>query len=237
MVMEKCPSGKATVNLSALYDELVCMLGRTQQKWGDFLIPLVESCLPKDVLMAWERNRTKSDERDDSRSLENLISFNSSYNGVSHVLVTKGSLVVSNPEWLPAEKLEAVKAKFYQPEQKAYATLQTVAGVRRFLLLMPAEEQLPIHSFHCSLKKNDKTLLTWTSETDTAFELSRDSTVTISTFAVTNSKTSNDSAVPQSSFYEPTITGHKTESAYSVAAPTASSSLTSWTYHAFFKTL
>ncbi|GBL91769.1 hypothetical protein AVEN_71404-1 [Araneus ventricosus] len=81
MVMKNATSGRATTILPTLYDELVSKLqaleslGRTQQKCGDFLIPLVESCLPKDILIAWERNRAKSDEEDDGRSLENLMNF------------------------------------------------------------------------------------------------------------------------------------------------------------------
>ncbi|GFT56642.1 uncharacterized protein TNCV_1612761 [Trichonephila clavipes] len=51
-------------------------LGRTQEKYGDFLTPLVESCLPEEILMAWERkrNNTETDAKG-SRTLEHLMTF------------------------------------------------------------------------------------------------------------------------------------------------------------------
>ncbi|KAF8788936.1 hypothetical protein HNY73_006924 [Argiope bruennichi] len=73
-VMKNAISGRATANLTVLYDEVMGKLqvqeslGRTQQKCGDFVIPLVESCLPEDVLIAWERNRM-------SRSLDNIMKY------------------------------------------------------------------------------------------------------------------------------------------------------------------
>lgn len=52
-------------------------LGRTKEKFADFLEPLVESCLPEPVLRAWERSRTVGDssEKDSGRSLEQLLLF------------------------------------------------------------------------------------------------------------------------------------------------------------------
>ncbi|KAF8785711.1 hypothetical protein HNY73_011224 [Argiope bruennichi] len=52
-------------------------LGRTKEKFADFLDPLVESCLPESVLRAWERSRV-SEDNDNSksqRSLEKLMCF------------------------------------------------------------------------------------------------------------------------------------------------------------------
>ncbi|GFT75043.1 uncharacterized protein TNCV_2244291 [Trichonephila clavipes] len=51
-----------------------------QEKFGDFLAPLVESCLPEEVLMTWERNRNHHELSDNTagkniRSLENLMTF------------------------------------------------------------------------------------------------------------------------------------------------------------------
>ncbi|GFX58510.1 uncharacterized protein TNCV_416901 [Trichonephila clavipes] len=71
---------------SRLYDELegklraLESLGRTQERFGDFLAPLVESCLPEEVLMTWERNRNHHELSDNTagkniRSLENLMTF------------------------------------------------------------------------------------------------------------------------------------------------------------------
>ncbi|GFX48669.1 DUF1758 domain-containing protein [Trichonephila clavipes] len=63
LVMKNAVSGRTKTDLSALYDELqgklrsLESLGRTQEKYGDFLTPLVKSCLPEEILMAWERKR------------------------------------------------------------------------------------------------------------------------------------------------------------------------------------
>ncbi|GFT70284.1 uncharacterized protein TNCV_3457231 [Trichonephila clavipes] len=68
-------------DLSALYDELegklrsLESLGRTQEKYGDFLTPLVESCLPEEILMAWERKRNTETDAKGSRTLEHLMTF------------------------------------------------------------------------------------------------------------------------------------------------------------------
>ncbi|GFW87522.1 uncharacterized protein TNCV_1301671 [Trichonephila clavipes] len=62
MVMKNAESGRAKTDLSRLHDELegklraLESLGRTQEKLR-FPSPLVESCLPEEVLMTWERNR------------------------------------------------------------------------------------------------------------------------------------------------------------------------------------
>ncbi|GFX07229.1 DUF1758 domain-containing protein [Trichonephila clavipes] len=59
LLMKNAVSGRTKTDLSALYDELegklrsLESLGRTQEKYGDFLTPLVESCLPEEILMAW----------------------------------------------------------------------------------------------------------------------------------------------------------------------------------------
>ncbi|GFX42562.1 integrase catalytic domain-containing protein [Trichonephila clavipes] len=86
MVMKNAVSGRAKTDLSRLYDELegklraLESLGRTQERFGDFLAPLVESCLPEEVLMTWERNRNHHELSDNTagkniRSLENLMTF------------------------------------------------------------------------------------------------------------------------------------------------------------------
>ncbi|GFW08238.1 DUF5641 domain-containing protein [Trichonephila clavipes] len=86
MVMKNAVSGRAKTDLSRLYDELeeklraMESLGRTQEKFGDFLAPLVESCLPEEVLKTWARNRNHHELSDKTaekniRSLENLMTF------------------------------------------------------------------------------------------------------------------------------------------------------------------
>ncbi|GFW88397.1 uncharacterized protein TNCV_2287231 [Trichonephila clavipes] len=81
MVMKTAVSGRATTDLPSLYDELESKiralesLGRTQEKYGDFLSPLVESCLPEEILIAWERFRNLKEAIDGKRSLEQLLNF------------------------------------------------------------------------------------------------------------------------------------------------------------------
>ncbi|GFT03684.1 uncharacterized protein TNCV_278491 [Trichonephila clavipes] len=80
--MKNAVSGRTKTDLSALYcDELegklrsLESLERTQEKYGDFLTPLVESCLPEEILMAWERKRNTETDAKGSRTLEHLMTF------------------------------------------------------------------------------------------------------------------------------------------------------------------
>ncbi|GFV05457.1 uncharacterized protein TNCV_226681 [Trichonephila clavipes] len=81
LVMKNAVTGRAKTDLPLLYDELESKLrsleslGKTQDKYGDFLTPLVESCLPEEVLVAWERSRNYQTESEGSRSLEQLMNF------------------------------------------------------------------------------------------------------------------------------------------------------------------
>ncbi|GFX28545.1 DUF1758 domain-containing protein [Trichonephila clavipes] len=78
---ENAVTGRAKTDLPLLYDELESKLrsleslGKTQDKYGDFLTPLVESCLPEEVLVAWERSRNYQTESEGSRSLGQLMNF------------------------------------------------------------------------------------------------------------------------------------------------------------------
>ncbi|GFW69126.1 DUF1758 domain-containing protein [Trichonephila clavipes] len=78
LVIKNAVSGRTKTDLSTLYDELegklrsLESLGRTQEKYGDFLAPLVESCLPEEILMAWERKRNTETDAKGSRTLEHL---------------------------------------------------------------------------------------------------------------------------------------------------------------------
>ncbi|KAF8785432.1 hypothetical protein HNY73_010967 [Argiope bruennichi] len=75
-------------DLPALYDELegkisaLESLGRTQEKYSEFLCLFVESCLPEEILpeeilLAWERsqNERSLSETKDPRTLEVLMNF------------------------------------------------------------------------------------------------------------------------------------------------------------------
>ncbi|GBN74317.1 hypothetical protein AVEN_134471-1 [Araneus ventricosus] len=81
--MENAVAGKTSPDLATLYDmsetklrALEC-LGRTKEKFADFLEPLVESCLPESVLSAWERSIISGVVNDSTsqRSFEKLMSF------------------------------------------------------------------------------------------------------------------------------------------------------------------
>ncbi|GFW71066.1 uncharacterized protein TNCV_191571 [Trichonephila clavipes] len=79
--MKNAATRRAKAYLPLLYDELESKLrsleslGKTQDKYGDFLTPLVESCLPEEVLVVWERSRNHQTESEGSRSLEQLMNF------------------------------------------------------------------------------------------------------------------------------------------------------------------
>ncbi|GFW33130.1 uncharacterized protein TNCV_2110581 [Trichonephila clavipes] len=79
--MKNAATGRAKADLPLLYGELESRLRsleslwKTQDKYGDFLVPLVESYLPEEVLVAWERNRNHQTESEGSCSLEQLMNF------------------------------------------------------------------------------------------------------------------------------------------------------------------
>ncbi|GFT59167.1 putative RNA-directed DNA polymerase from transposon X-element [Nephila pilipes] len=77
-------NGKIKLELAELYDVLkkkllaLESLGRTQEKFADFLEPLVKSCLPETVLRTWERCRNTyptSEGLDSGRTLDRLMTF------------------------------------------------------------------------------------------------------------------------------------------------------------------
>ncbi|GFW95630.1 integrase catalytic domain-containing protein [Trichonephila clavipes] len=83
LVLKNATTGKNAPDLTTLYDMLETKLraleslGHTKEKFADFLVPLVETCLPENVLRAWER-RIISESTDDAtsqRSLEKLMCF------------------------------------------------------------------------------------------------------------------------------------------------------------------
>ncbi|GFT72511.1 integrase catalytic domain-containing protein [Trichonephila clavipes] len=82
LVMKNAVPGRSNTDLAVLYDSLESKLraleslGRTKEKFADLLGPLVESCLPGNVLRAWERSRNSEDAVSKSnRTLENLMTF------------------------------------------------------------------------------------------------------------------------------------------------------------------
>ncbi|GFT37351.1 integrase catalytic domain-containing protein [Trichonephila clavipes] len=83
LVLKNATTGKNAPDLATLYDKLETKLraleslGRTKEKFADFLEPLVESCLPENVLREWERRRISesTDDATSQRSLEKLMCF------------------------------------------------------------------------------------------------------------------------------------------------------------------
>ena len=79
LVIHNASPGEKKLKLSDLYDKLESYLraleslGRTKDKFADFLNPLVESCLPEELLRAWERK--KGNEKDSGKKLTALIDF------------------------------------------------------------------------------------------------------------------------------------------------------------------
>ncbi|GFW41743.1 uncharacterized protein TNCV_4979941 [Trichonephila clavipes] len=82
MVIRNAATGRSKTDLPALYDELEAKiralesLGQTQDKYSEFLSPLIESCLPEDILLAFERSKKfKEDTPGESRTLKLLMNF------------------------------------------------------------------------------------------------------------------------------------------------------------------
>ncbi|GFX62212.1 uncharacterized protein TNCV_3305861 [Trichonephila clavipes] len=78
--MKNAVKERSKTDLTYLYDELegklraLESLGRTHEKYRDFLIPLVESGIPEETLLAWERSRNHESTQN-TRSLEHLMNF------------------------------------------------------------------------------------------------------------------------------------------------------------------
>ncbi|GFS64274.1 integrase catalytic domain-containing protein [Trichonephila clavipes] len=69
------------VNLSSLYDKIEAQLraleslGVTKEKYAAMLFPLVESCLPAEILRAWERYVGYSSDESGKKDLDSLMKF------------------------------------------------------------------------------------------------------------------------------------------------------------------
>ncbi|GFX58748.1 integrase catalytic domain-containing protein [Trichonephila clavipes] len=69
------------VNLSSLYDKIEAQLraleslGVTKEKYAAMLFPLVESCLPSEILRAWERYVGYSSDESGKKDLDSLMKF------------------------------------------------------------------------------------------------------------------------------------------------------------------
>ncbi|GFT90893.1 DUF5641 domain-containing protein, partial [Nephila pilipes] len=107
LVMKNAIKGRVKTDLKMLHDELEGKLraiesqGRTQEKYGDFLILLVESCLPEDVLLAWERNRNQEwPDTKNSRYLEHLMNFlRKEVQGEEMVLLARSGFTPKEPHY------------------------------------------------------------------------------------------------------------------------------------------
>ncbi|GFU49340.1 DUF1758 domain-containing protein [Trichonephila clavipes] len=82
MVMRNAATGRSKTDLPALYDELEAKiralesLGWTQDKYGELWSPLLESCLPEDILLTFERSKNfKEDTPGEGRTVKLLMNF------------------------------------------------------------------------------------------------------------------------------------------------------------------
>lgn len=128
--MENVLSGRTTKNLAGLYDRLesslraLGTLGCTKDKFADFLAPLVESCLPDNLLRIWERQRS-SEEVDKTKStvvLEHLMKFlRNEVEGEERIRLIKESFGCRRP----AETVGKSTTKKIQKEATAAALVST----------------------------------------------------------------------------------------------------------------
>ncbi|GFY42016.1 integrase catalytic domain-containing protein [Trichonephila inaurata madagascariensis] len=78
LVLKNATTAKNSPDLATLYVMLETKLraleslGRTKERFSDFLEPLVESCLPENVLRAWERRRISESTDDATKEMIRL---------------------------------------------------------------------------------------------------------------------------------------------------------------------
>src|SRR5699024_10365046 len=85
LVVDNVAKGRCSSDIAALYDSVETQLqaleslGRTQEKFADFLTPLIESCMPEELLKTWQRRcaeRVRDTQQTDSASdLKELMTF------------------------------------------------------------------------------------------------------------------------------------------------------------------
>ncbi|GFY46696.1 integrase catalytic domain-containing protein [Trichonephila inaurata madagascariensis] len=109
--MKNAVSGRATTDLPSLYGELESKiralesLGRTLEKYGDFLSSLVESCLPEEILIVWERFRNLNEATDGKGSLEQLLSFLNKVRGEQLIELARFALLVPQENGMLGQNL------------------------------------------------------------------------------------------------------------------------------------
>ncbi|GBM15799.1 hypothetical protein AVEN_262951-1 [Araneus ventricosus] len=127
-------------------------LGRTQEKYGDFLSPLVEPCLPEEVLVAWKRRRNQSlKETKGYRTLEQLMNFLRQE--------VKGEEIINLARTGFASYQSSRRKEFHNEQLKQYETtaaaalvsLQTPVDIERRrskLVNMNLTEDTPLIIYH-----------------------------------------------------------------------------------------
>lgn len=81
LVMENAQQGRAGGKIHSLYDRLESYLraletlGKTKDKFAEFLTPMVESCLPEGLLRLWQRSRNSLVSKDSASTLGHLMEF------------------------------------------------------------------------------------------------------------------------------------------------------------------
>lgn len=89
MMKKNSIASSVKTDLPKLYNELegklisAECLGRTQEKYSDFLIPLVESIPPEEILMSWERKQNSGDVVYEVQSAEMVALARSSFDANS----------------------------------------------------------------------------------------------------------------------------------------------------------
>ncbi|GFW48441.1 putative RNA-directed DNA polymerase from transposon X-element [Trichonephila clavipes] len=131
LVMQNA-TGKIRLVLSELYDVLKSKLlaleslERRQEKFADFLEPLVESCLPEAVLRVWERCRnaeTTSEGQDSGRSLDRLMTF------LRKEVESEEMILLARTGLRPTQR-QKVKANAEEPSLTTSAALVNTKGKR-----------------------------------------------------------------------------------------------------------
>ncbi|GFX05909.1 putative RNA-directed DNA polymerase from transposon X-element [Trichonephila clavipes] len=131
LVMQNA-TGKIRLELSKLYDVLKSKLlaleslGRMQEKFTDFLEPLVESCLSEAMLRVWERCRnaeTTSEGQDSGRSLDRLMTF------LCKEVESEETILLARTR-LGSTQRQKVKANAEEPSLATNAALVNTKGER-----------------------------------------------------------------------------------------------------------
>lgn len=141
LVLQNVLDKQSKMSLQSLYDKLeshlraIDSLGVTTEKCAAMLFPLVESCMPEDLLRAWQRSTLHTGDEPKSR-LENLMRFmRSEVEGEQRIGLAMSSFGLEN--YNKSSKRD--KPNLFQPKKLdvASATNLVSAGTNRPKLSFP----------------------------------------------------------------------------------------------------